>query len=301
MTDKIIVMEKDGFSYVKLSEYSSHVFGNTHVINGVDAIPAPGDNRYAIVEGTVNTIERKRKTSRRVIGYELYERYKEITQLPHEVPVDSFTYDDDGDLCGETAEFYRAKYDDPKPYLEPVEFEVIDRNCAPVQIPSYVTIEFPNNIAKFPETQHKYPCRISAETVFNLVYDRVKERVDGSDDKYYIDNLRNIQMLRVDERIAIPYHETRSRSYYPSVRSRKPKTVTEQVRWKMARVFELKGPKYGSGADNVLLAQTVRGNNYAELQTNLEAYIRTFLTQLDEGKRQVCAHCRGEGIVEVTK
>lgn len=299
MADKIIVMEKDGFSYVKLESYGS--FGSSYVINGLDAVQAPGDKRYAIVEGTVTSIERKRTPSRRVIGYELYDRYKEITQLPHEVPVDSFTRDDDGDLCGENAEFYRAKYDDPQPYLEPVEFEVIDRNCAPVQIPSYVTIEFPHNIARYPETQHKYPCYIGAKSMFNLLYDRVKERVDASEDKYKMDSYRNIQTLTVSERIAIPYHETTTRSYYPTIRSRKTKTETVAVKWKTVKIFEITGPEYSGYKDGKSpRIMPVKGASYAELQTNLEAYIQSFLTQLDEGKRQVCAHCRGEGIVEVT-
>lgn len=299
MADKIIVMEKDGFSYIKLHEYASHAFGCTHVINGLDAVPAPGDKRYAVVEGTVTSVQTKRLARRSVIGYGLYDRYKEITQLPHDVGADSFTRDDDGDLCGQNAEFYYAKYDDPQPYLEPVEFDIIDRNCAPVQIPSYVTIEFPHNIARYPETQHKYPCRIGAESVFNLLYDRVKERVEKSEGKYTIDDYRSIQMLRVDERISIPYNETSQRSYYPTQRSRKMKTETVHVRWKTARVFELKGPKYGTGADKTPLVQMVRGNDYEELQTNLESYIQSFIVQLDEGKREVCVNCRGEGVVKV--
>lgn len=296
--DKIIVMEKDGVSYVKLSSYSG--FGSSYVINGADAVPAPGDKNYAIVDGIVTSIAVKKTCSRSVIGYALYERYKEITQLPHEMPADAFTRDDDGDLCGENAEFYRAEYSEPETYLESVEFEVIDRNCAPVKIQSYVTIEFPNNIARYRETQHKYPCFVTGKIIFDLLWERVKERVDSSDGKYVMDNFKNIQALRVSERIAIPYHETTTRSVYPTARARKPRIETVPVKWKSVTILEIYGPGYSQTTQGKEVTQNIRGKDYAELQANLEAYINSFLSRLEDGKREVCRHCRGEGIVELT-
>jgi len=291
---KIIVMQKAGRSYVKLSSYKG--FAGGYVINGEDAIQAPGDKSYAIVDGEVTTLERKLTKSRSIIGYALYDRYKDITQLPHETPVDAFSRDEDGDLCGPNAEFYHAVYDEPQQYLEPVEFEVIDRDCEPVTIPPYVTIEFPNNIAKFPETQHKYPCRIGSETVFNLLWDRVKAAVSESDGKYVMDDYKSIQTLTVSERIAIPYHESKTVEYYPTPRARKTKTRTVPINWRTVKVFEICGPKYSQSGKKACTS-AVRGENYADLQTKLEAYIQSFLVQLTEGKRLVCEHCRGEGVV----
>jgi len=290
-------MEKDGRSYVKLASYNG--FGKSYVINGEEAKPAPGDQNYAIVTGKVERIEVRRTTQRNRIGYKLYERYREITKLPHDLPVDAFTRDEDGDLCGENAEFYYAVYDDPQTYLESLEFDVIDRDCEPVKIPSYVTIEFPHNIARFPETQHKYPCYIGGAAVFELLYDRIKERAATSEGKFKTDDYRNIQALRVEEIIDIPYPETKTTSYYPTARSRKPRTMTVPVRHKSVKVFEIYGPKYGSSDRPIPRTQTIRGGNYAELLANIETYIQSFLVQMADGKRQVCACCRGEGIVAV--
>jgi hypothetical protein len=298
MADKIIVMEKDGVSYAKLSSYSG--FGSSYVINGEAAVPAPGDKNYAIVDGTVTSIEVKRTAPGHRVGYALYDRYKEITQLPHELPADAFTRDGDGDLCGENAEFYHAVYSEPAAYLEAVEFEIIDKNCEPVTIPSYVTINFPNNIARHRETQHKYSCFIPGKAVFELLWDRVKERVSTSEGKYEMDDYRSIQALRVSERIAIQYHETTTRQYYPTARSRKPRTETLQVRWKTLKIIEIYGPGYSQGTQNREVTPVIRGKDYAELQTNLEAYINSFLSRMEDGKREVCRHCRGEGIVDVT-
>lgn len=297
MSDKIIVMMKDGVSYVKLGSYGS--FGGSYVINGVDAEPAPGDKSYAIYEGEVTSIERKRTMPRKVVGYALYSRYKEITQLPHELPADAFTRDDDGDLEGENAEFYHAVYGEQQTYLEPVNFEVIDRDCEPVPIPSYVVIEFPNNISRFRETQHKYPCRIGAEAVFNLLWDRVEEVVKASDGRLTMDAYKNIQTLTVSERVAIPYHQTTTRSYYPTLRSRKPKIETVVVRWKTLKIFDVCGPKYSNSSGKSNPVSMIRGENYADLAEKLEAYIQSFLTKMEGGKREVCRHCRGEGIVDV--
>jgi hypothetical protein len=298
MSDKIIVMQKDGVSYVKLVSYGNFS-GNHYVINGEPAVQADGDKTYAVVNGVVTSIERKVTPQRNRIGFVLIERYREITQLPHELPLGAFVYDDDGDLCGENAEFYRGIFDDPQPYLEAVEFDIIDRDCEPVNMPSYVVIEFPNNIAKYRETQHKYPCYVSSETAFNLLWDRVKEHVTASNGIYVIDDYKSIQALRVQERINIPYHETKQRSYYPTQRSRKMKTETVPVTQKLVKVIEIYGPKYGQDAAGKQRTQTIRGVNYADLQTNVESYIQSFLTQLADGKREVCRHCRGEGIVEV--
>lgn len=297
MAEKILVMMKNGVSYVKLGSYGS--FNGSFVINGVDATPAPGDKNYAMFEGEVTSLERKRTSPRKVVGYALYSRYKEITQLPHELTADAFTRDEDGDLCGENAEFYHAVYDEPQPYLEPVEFEIIDRDCEPVAIPSYVTIEFPNNISRYRETQHKYPCRIGAETVFNLLWDRIEEVVNTSDGRLTMDAYKNIQTLTVSERVAIPYHQTTTRTYYPTLRSRKPKTETVAVRWKTLKIFDVCGPKYSNSSGKSNPVSMIRGENYADLTEKLEAYTQTFLTKLEGGKREVCRHCRGEGIVEL--
>jgi len=296
--EKIIVMEKDGVSYAKLSSYSG--FGSSYVINGEDAVPAPGDKNYAIVDGTVTSIEVKRTAPGHRVGYALYDRYKEITQLPHELPADAFTRDEDGDLCGENAEFYRPVYNEPETYLEALEFEIIDKNCEPVTIPSYVTIQFPNNIARHRETQHKYPCYIPGKFVFDLLWERIKERVDTSEGKYVMDSYKNIQTLTVSERIAIPYYDTTTRSVYPTPRSRKPRIETVQKRWKTVKVIEVNGPEYSRTPSGVEVTQVIRGKDYAELQANLETYINSFLSRMEDGKREVCRHCRGEGIVELT-
>lgn len=292
MNEKIIVMQKGGVSYVKLSSYGM----SAYLINGIEPVVAPGNSNFAMVDGEITRIERKKTATRSIIGYALYDRYKEITQLPHGMPAGAFTRDEDGDLCGENAEFYRAVFDNPQPTLDPVDFEIVDRDCAPVAIPHYVTIDFPNNIARYPETQHKYPCRIGAETVFNMLWDRVKERVDASAGHYTMDSYKSIQTLTVNERIEIPFHQTRQVEYYPTQRSRNTKTRTEVVKTRTVKVFEVCGPKYSNSGGKACV-QSIRGENYAELQANLEAYIQTFLAELTEGRRQLCEKCRGEGVL----
>lgn len=295
MDDPIIVLEKDGISYI---HFRSKHFENQYLVNGKPPVKCPGNAEYAMIEGKVEKIEKIIYPVRNVIKFRLKEQYEAITNLPKELPKETFKRDEYGDWYGENIEFYEPVYDDPPPKYEPIDFLVIDRNCEPVKMPHYVKVDFPYNLRHYPEVHHKYPCYIDRKDVYNLVKDRIIKVVDNSSGKYTRTNYSNIQTMTIYEVIEIPFRCERKEVIPARTKRGKDKYKTVIEKTKKVKLFEIVGD-YRTNDEDVIRIESIRGNNYEELMKNLEEYIQSFLSIFDKTKRIVCPHCKGEGILEI--
>lgn len=295
MPDKLRVMVKDGTSYVETG-------GRNLLINGQEAAVCKGNSLWRQVEGPIESIVAVHTPSPKVLKFVLKEEHKALlSSLPAECSPGTFErdWDEDCGWSGEYAAFYEPVYDDPQPVHTPLEFEVIDLNCEPVLIPTYVKVEFPACVSEHRCTWHKYPCSIDSSQVFRLLYDEVEKVVAAHPDRFFKDDFRSIETCRVQQRVLIPapVRKTRQEDYYPTFRSRKTKTRTVVDTIKNVEVMHFVGSyKNDKGAVQVI---SVHGKDYAELQVNLASYIRSFTDKLDPTMRAVCHHCFGTGVVEV--
>ncbi|GAG17730.1 unnamed protein product, partial [marine sediment metagenome] len=169
-------------------------------------IPCPGNSKWAMVEGDVYSVQRARIVRGEVTGFQLAHKYKGVaSNLPETQPLNAFVYNDQDRFEGDLIEFYEEVRAESTEELEPIEWQVIDMDCEPVELPKYVLVKFPDSLRQYPQTWHKYPCVIGVPDVFNLVYDRVAEVVDSSDRKYGRNDYRNIQILGVWENVPVNF------------------------------------------------------------------------------------------------
>jgi hypothetical protein len=213
------VMIKDGISYIQMNSYGN-VNPEYYLVN--DEIPevAKGQQNYFIYNGEVKSLKVRRTRKGKPTHYELYDKYKGVVQLPETLPIDHFTNEKDYDdeYIEENREFYKMVYAPDEVYFEDIPFEIIDRNSEPKSIPSFVHIDFPNNISKYKEVQHNYPCYITAKDMFDIIYDSILEKIKNYSDIYSWDNYKNIQTLRVSEKIKLTTPHSKVVNYYPSAR-----------------------------------------------------------------------------------
>ena len=284
------VMLKDGKSYVKLDGYRSGKF----LINGVEPVKCKGNPSWAEVNGDITEIKKLVKKPAVLKEFNLRSKFVGKTTLLLTKDADSF-YRDDYDWLGEDVEFYEPVYNEPEIIETIEEFEVIDRNCMPVSMPNYIKVEFRNNIAKYPETQHLYPCSINYKEVYDRVHDRLVAIVRSNPDRLICDDYKNIQTLTIQEIITVPYHAEKTVHYYPTMRSKKMKKKIVQETKRNAEILKIVG-EYKS--NTAIQVASVSGDNYADLQIKLEEYIQSFEQILSFDSHEVCDKCKGTGITK---
>ena len=274
------VLQKDGTSYIEIRRGSNQRV----LINSDPVVLCPGNDKWAIVEGDVHSIQGVKTVRGEALCFRLAERYRGIVpNLPETQPLDAFEFTDCGGIKGELAEFYEVVRREDTEEFEPREWQVIDMDCEPAQLPDYVKVEFPNDLSK-------YPCYILYKTVFDFIWDRVSGIVDNSNGKYRRDNFKGIQALRVWQEIPANFDVKRLVIGEGKKATRVKRRVCE------ATILSIVGDYKRDYMDTVQI-ENVRGENYEDLQKNLEEYIQSFLVLLDKDEREICPHCEGAGIV----
>lgn len=293
----IHVMKKAGKSYAKLNNVTYNRDRQWR-INGKDAVPCNGDARWCVVEGEITSIEMYKPGANEPLHYK---RNVDAPQnLPEIIQLDRVYRNEDWDyvsLDGFDLDNYCMVYEQKEGSWESVEFDVIDRDCEPVQLPAWVSVEWPANIEHYPEQQHKYPCSISARSLFELIVGRVELLVKSSPELDWND-YRNIGTFTVKHRVNIPDPLRRQERIegYKSPRSRKKTVTYVKPEYKWVDLVTVNGFYKDSTRDEIKLAG-LRGANYEELHRKVEEYIDSIVSLCDPSTWHVCSACNGRGIV----
>jgi len=292
MLDTIKVLKKDGVSYAEIGRGILD-----YLVNGQHPVICRGNSNWCQVDGDITSIERELPAEQELVGFRLKDEYASVTNLPQEQPISAFAWsDDDYEWVGEHVELYQPVYRDIPRGTEAIPFEVIDIDCEPVALPDYVKVDFPANVREYRQIHHKYPCRIAMTDVFRLVRKAILEHIAKHKGVFRISDYERLQTMSVDVVVTIP-EEIRKPRKVQDILSRRPKWKTVVDTDKSVRVLDIVGD-YQNKHDSIQITK-VHGENYADLQTNLAAYIATFIDKLDPRRWQVCPHCRGEGVVLV--
>lgn len=286
MNTTAIVMKKGNTSYVEME--SAKI-----LVNGVSPQACPGNCRWSMYDGEIETLEAIKPARTKLAGFRIKEELRGVvSNVAEELPADALSRDyDSGGWSGEHAELYEPFYEEIPQSSVPIEFEVIDFDCEPVEMPEYVVVDFPANLRFRHQVQHKYPCHIDMKNVYNLVAEAIVREVGLHKELYKLTDHRNIQCLSLDVVIAKKPHTERRRDLW----SRRPRWTKVTVSSVNRNVFRLVGTYHDkSNAEQVV---SVCGNDYADLQKNLDAYIRKFLDRIDPRSWCVCEKCNGEGVV----
>jgi hypothetical protein len=295
----ILVMQKSGKSYVQLGRYSI----SNYRINGEPAVPAKGSSDWSVIDGDVQSIE---VTSRGRSFIKLYRRVDGASErLPETIPADGAERDDDGDIvsiAGHDPRFYEAEYEVPPDEWVQAEFEVIDRDCEPVDMPSWCVVDWPANIEHYRERQHLYPCHITVESLFCLCAEQIESAVNKSSGRLFLADYRSIGTLHVDALVDIPEEFQRPErvEYYKTFRAKKASTKIVKNSTKTVRLFELNG-HYSKPSASCIQVPSIRAANYEKLASEVEKYVDSIVGLCDMGRRCVCPKCGGNGVVFTEK
>lgn len=289
-TTKFNVLKKDGTSYIELGYYS-----DGYLVNGKPLVQCPGNKNWGMIEGDITSIEKIIPGGRKHTGFTLKPEFRGIVSnlIETNLTPDTLIYDyETNEWAGTHAELYNATYEDLPDVLEDIEFEVIDYDCEPVQIPAYVHIDFPANLRFYQCVHHKYPCHIKMPQVFDLVASAIVAEAKKYPALYSLHDCRNIQVLGVDVTIDIqPKVERRDTNPF----GKRPKWKNVTITTLKKRIFSIVGT-YNNKTDSEQIEE-VRGANYEELQENLRIYIEGFTSRIDPRRWHVCDKCDGSGLI----
>jgi hypothetical protein len=299
-----LVIHKDGTWYCRkygLANSYNGAWTADDLVNGQPANILPDKQWCSLTEKPVH-IQRWVTPGRVVTGYRLKDEFATVgSALPVEVDVNYFAYDDDdmrrhGDVIG----LYEPIYDEPAPFMEDVAVNFIyaDMDCAPQKRTIPVRTEFPHSVAAYPETHHKFPCVVASDTLFDIVYGRVKQHIAGNPD-YETDNLNNIKSLTVKRRVAFEHHVSREFTVNPLAKPSRQRKELRTVTYEWRNLFTIQGSSYSSGRGMTL--PNLKCSDYADAERRVEEFVQHILSYLDDGYMVVCKHCEGAGVIRREK
>ena len=274
--ENVIVLMKDGISYFQKRPF----WRDKPRVNGQDDVtePCPGNEAWLQYTGTIETLETVRNVPHTCVGYRLSSRVvdKLATVLPETLPADAFPYDIDDGVGGDWAayvEFYKSVLEPQPPVVTPIPFKVLDYDCEPVDLPSYVHVDFPDFLKHHKALHHKFPCRIHYKDVYELVAEALVEIVNSNSHLTCNDH-RNIQVLRVNEIV--------------NKAGPRGKPLQSEVLYIVGEYREKGG---------AIQIKNIKGETYEDLQANLGAYIVELAKPLLRGQRVACPTCGGHGVI----
>ena len=293
---KIVAIKKGNVWYIKSPEYNLD-WADIR-INNKPAIQCPHPDWGSCLEEP-RKIERLNRPSNKLVGFQRKVEFasEKLSTPDYIADPEYFSYDDETETYNHEVykDFYSRVYEKQEPYWEELDWDInlVDADCEPVVMSLPVKIDFPNDIAKYKETHHKYPCRITSDDLFYHVREKIIEKVKASD-QLKIDDYKGIGSLNVSRKIGLAQPK-KSKRDISGLRARKPKwqyfTRTEEWR----TVLDLNAAKYRKSLD--VTTPEIRADNYAELQKKVAEYVESIVTPLEDVEICECPQCGGYGYI----
>lgn len=293
MSDKIIVMQKDGWSYLK-SGYNQMT--GALIVNGVESAASicPGNRSWMMYEGEVVSLQRRLPDVRTLCGYAIKDEFASVEVFPRKLTPEAFQWDEDATLFPVATnapyriEFYNAEYASTPGAIAEVPFIIIDRDCDPIAQPGDVKTDFPHDLREHPETWHKHPCSISAKSMFIRSVAAIKAAMAANPGQYTADDYANIGTFTLKR---IMNHAPREHTY--SVGKKTKRTTETQSTFDVVKISE-PSSNYREGA---IIPPSLHGENWADLQPKIDAYLDTIRAFVEPGAVRICDCCNGDGFV----
>ncbi len=294
--ESIRIIQKNGISYFKPNSYYNIV--NFWANDNILAEKCPGDPSWYKVSVNISKLESEHNGGIDYVAYKIRDTYKVLSQnspvqFPEVLSVEKFNLLEDE---SEKKSFYEPVIKQNPNYRNNIEFVIIDRDCEPVKMLPGVNVQFPYDLEKYPETFHKYPCSITGDSLFEILYSRVSDMVK-SDKKYSIEDYRSIGVLRAYETLKINFQKKEVRRFYPSLRAKKMVSKEYLVENTKITLLEIYAPKYKSNNSSSETVPALSAPSYAELLEKINNYIDSKMRVFDSSAKEVCACCKGVGVV----
>lgn len=149
---------------------------------------------------------------------------------------------------------------------------------------------------EYPEVAYQdKPCRIDSVHMLRIIRQYVKEHIDTSVASIASDYDFHFKVVK---KIALsnPYSIKVDTNNSIMNKRRKPRWVDKMISTKEVTIIEFQD-KPSRDYDS-MVAPSIVGKNYKDLQDKIENYLSDLMTQINK-KYCECPHCKGWGIVEV--
>lgn len=303
MSDKIIILEHEGTSYIRNGYHS--MSPDSLLVNGQAGIAqtCPGNALWLMAQGSVQTLARIPAPGLEVAGWSLKPEYREVTTFPAELGADAFRYEYDEDeedhyiptdpTAVYKSVFYEKKLQQVQREPQPVEFTVIDRDCAPKAKPDDIKVEFPASLREYPETWHKHPVFIDGNALFGRAATALVEAARERSGDFFVTDHRNIGTVTL---MGYMHHEPKQSEYKVGRR-----TVRRTLTKSEFKIMELASgtSSYAKSAD--IVVRGLSGSNWADLESKINGFIDLVLSYIKPGSIRVCECCKGDGYIVTVK
>ena len=303
MSDKIIILEHEGTSYIRNGYHSMKP--DSVLVNGRAGIAqaCPGNSNWLMVQGSIQTLARIPAPGLEVIGWSLKPEYREVTTFPAELGADAFRYEYDEDeednyiptdpAAVYKSVFYEKKYQNVQGEPQLLEFMVIDRNCAPKTKPDDIKVEFPASLREYPETWHKHPVTIDGNALFGRAATALVEAARERSGDFAVTDHRNIGTVTL---MGYMHHEPKQNDYKVGRRTvRRTQTKSEFKIMELASAVS----NYAKSAD--IVCRGLSGSDWADLESKIDGFIDLVLSYVKPGSVRVCECCKGDGYIVTVK
>lgn len=292
----VIVLQHNGWSYIKHGHRLAYTAAPALIINGQSGIATecPGNSGYSMFEGELRTLAIPQAPASNLIGYRIRDEYRDTTTFPRTLEANAFVFDDDQDewVPRDGAAYKREFYDGVRETVErepaPIEFIIVDRDCAPINRPSDIAIEFPADLREHPETWHKHPVSISGKALFLRATAMLRAEVQAHPAEFAMDDYANIgtfTLKRVVTHKPMPY------SYSIGKRTKRSTKTQSTV-----ELMKISAPD-SNYRDGAIVPTPLRAANWAELEPQIERFLDTIRAFIEPGAVRICPHCDGDGFL----
>lgn len=196
---------------------------------------------------------------------------------------------------------YNYKYDTIPGEYEPIEFEIKEiytredfefvQNVYGAETSLLTQIEYPE------EAYQDKSCKIDSKRMLQIIRNYVKANIDTSvatitsDYEFHFEVKKRIPL-------ADPYNILVDKNNSFFNKRRKPQWVNKMIYEKSATIINLKdGSKASDYGNDCVVAPSIIGENYQDLQNKVEKYLTELMSQINK-KYCECPTCKGWGIVE---
>lgn len=292
----VIVLQHNGWSYIKHGYQLSYTAAPALIINGQTgiAVACPGNRGYSMFEGELRALAIPQAPTSNLIGYKIRDEYRDTTTFPRTLEADAFEFDDDQDkyVPRDGAAYKREFYDEVRETVERasllIDFIIVDRDCAPVERPSDITIEFPADLREHPETWHKHPVSISGKALFLRATAMLRAEVQAHPNEFAMTDYANIgtfTLMRVVTHKPMPY------SYSIGKRTKRSTKTQSTV-----ELMKISAPD-STYRDGAIVPGALSGANWADLEPQIERFLDTIRAFIAPGAVRICPHCDGDGFL----
>ncbi|MBJ9658827.1 hypothetical protein I5588_30360 [Burkholderia multivorans] len=292
----IIVLQHNGWSYIKHGYQLSYTTASALIINGQAgvAVECPGRRGYSMFEGELLTLAIPQAPTSNLIGYRIRDEYRDTTTFPRTLEADAFELDDDQDeyVPRDGAAYKREFYDEVRETVEResllIDFIIVDRDCAPVERPGDITIDFPADLREHPETWHKHPVSISGKALFLRATAMLRAEVKAHPNEFAMTDYANIGTFTL---MRVVTHKPMQYSYSIGKRTKRSTKTQSTV-----ELMKISAPD-SSYRDGAIVPGELRGANWADLEPQIERFLDTIRAFIAPGAVHICPHCDGDGFL----